>query len=232
MKKSELKQLIKEILKEDNYMLGLGMSGEQLGKMKDTSHNKYDKLFMNWWNNNYENGETFKWNKQKRLLFVKDKRGHFMYQIPYSDLVRDIKGLPSNPKLVFEDGSIGLTLPDGTINGDPKGDEDAEPTLPVYKKKEKNISEAVTHIDYSGIKFMVIITLRERGGEVIYMPKTSKDIDALEKYGKDRAKKFLHLKTKQSLGFPVWDDSYSDESAMRFKFQLTHVEDLLIKKIK
>jgi len=62
---------------------------------------KYDLLFMNWWNNNYENGETFKWDKRKQLLFVKDKRGHFMYQIPYSDLVRDV-GLPSNSKLVFE----------------------------------------------------------------------------------------------------------------------------------
>jgi hypothetical protein len=38
------------------------------------------------------------------------------------------------------DEQVPLVFPDGTINGDPKGKERAEPTLKIYKKKEKNIT--------------------------------------------------------------------------------------------
>jgi hypothetical protein len=64
------------------------------------------------------------------------------------------------------------------------------------------------------------------------MTKTTKDIDKLKEYGRDRAGKFLIAKTRQSLGFNVWDDSYAGESAMRFRFSINDVEDQLIKKIK
>jgi len=45
MNKSDIRRMIKEelqhVLKEDEYMSGLGMSGDQLGKIKDTSRDKF-----------------------------------------------------------------------------------------------------------------------------------------------------------------------------------------------
>jgi len=124
---------------------------------------------------------------------------------------------------------LGLVLPDGTINGDPKGKE--KPNTKKYKQKEKNITEAGGAMTYSGIDFLVLIRLKSTEGEVQYLPRTSKDIDKLEKYGKDTAKLFLKTKTKQRLGFPVFDASYNDESSFRFKFQISNAEELLLKKL-
>ena len=124
---------------------------------------------------------------------------------------------------------FGLVLPDGTINGDPKGKE--KPTIKKYKQKEKNITEAGGAFTFSGINFLAVVTIKQSEGVIHLIPRTTKDIDAIEKKGKDGVKLFLKTKLKQALGFSVWDESYGDESSFRFKFNTHNVEELILKKI-
>lgn len=127
---------------------------------------------------------------------------------------------------------LGLILPDGTINGDPKGKE--KTTVKKYKQKEKNITEAITTsgiLTFNNINFGVYINLGTRTGEVQLLPKTSKDLDAIENYGKEKLIKILTLKLKQSLGFPVSYTTDRGAASLIFEFKLSNIEELLIKKI-
>jgi hypothetical protein len=225
MKKSELKTLIKHIIKEKKSWYykpspsTIRIAKSEIAKFK----RKYPKADVK-----IDNKEGFIRVNGKIAVDISSMIGK-----NHENIFKQLEDtLKKNEDL---SGAVSLSLPDGTINGDPKGKEKTEPTLNMYKKKAKNISEAATsfaNVNYSGINFLVTVQIKTSQGEVSWLPKSSKDIDALNEYGKDRAKKFLKLKTQQSLGFPVWDDSYSEESRFRFKFSINEVEELLIKKIK
>jgi len=124
---------------------------------------------------------------------------------------------------------LGLVLPDGTINGDPKGKEKA--TTKKYKQKEKNITEATSNVIYAGINFLVVVKIKESGGYIQLIPRTTKDIDVLDTYGRERATMFLETKLKQQLGFRVW---YSGDGSagLNFRFSIINIEELLKSKIK
>lgn len=127
---------------------------------------------------------------------------------------------------------LGLILHNGIINYNPNDKEKI--TVNKYKQKEKNITEAITTtgiLTFNNINFNIYINLGTRTGEVQLLPKTSKDLDAIENYGKEKLIKLLTLKLKQSLGFPVSYTIDSGAAGLIFEFNLSNIEELLIKKI-
>lgn len=60
-----------------------------------------DEIFMDWWNDNYSDGEEMEWDSGKEQLIVTSEDGEEMERIPYSKLKNKIKGLSDNPEDVF-----------------------------------------------------------------------------------------------------------------------------------
>lgn len=123
---------------------------------------------------------------------------------------------------------FGLVLPDGTINGDPKGKE--KTTIKKYKQKEKNITEGANDFSFNNINFLIRLWMHSTTGYIQVIPKTTKDLDALNQYGKQKMSKFLKAKFKQLLSIPVqeeWDGS----AGLKFGFFVSDIEDLLLKKL-
>ena len=127
------------------------------------------------------------------------------------------------------DEDLDLILLAGTINRDPKSKEKSD--ISKYKKKEVNITEGATELSFNGISFLVTLRIKnELNGYVQLIPKSSKELDKLDKYGKESIISFLKTKLKQKLGFDV---SYEDDGSagLKFKFLTSAVEDALLRKI-
>jgi len=123
---------------------------------------------------------------------------------------------------------LGLVLPDGTINGDPKGKQ--KPTIKKYKQKEQNITEGANDFSYNNINFTIRVWIHSTAGYIQVIPKTSKDIDALDAYGKKTASLFLKTKFKQTLGIPISVEN-DGSAGLKFGFYAHDLEDLLLKKL-
>lgn len=123
---------------------------------------------------------------------------------------------------------FGLVLPDGTINGDPKGKE--KPNIKKYKQKEKHITEGTNDFSYNNINFIIRVWINSTDGYIQIIPKTSNDIDALNAYGKNKASLFLKTKFKQVLGFPVYVEN-DGSAGLKFRFYVHNLENLLLKKL-
>lgn len=129
-------------------------------------------------------------------------------------------------RIIKED--LGLILPDGTINGDPKGKQ--KPTIKKYKQKEKHITEGANDFSYNNINFIIRVWIHSTTGYIQLIPKSSKDFDALNAYGKETASKFLKTKFKQVLGIPVHVES-DGSAGLKFGFFVGDLSDLLLKKL-
>jgi len=130
-------------------------------------------------------------------------------------------------KLIKE--QVALVFSDGTINGDPKGKEKSN--IKKYKQKEQNITEGANDFSFNNVNFTLLLVLQSTSGYIQVIPKSSKDLDALNSYGKERMSKFLKLKFKQQLGIPVYPEN-DGSAGLKFGFHMSDVQELLRNKIK
>jgi hypothetical protein len=134
-------------------------------------------------------------------------------------------------KNIFSE-DFNLVLPDGTINGDPKGKQKSNTSK--YKKKEKMINEIAKHITFKGISFLVtlnILSSNRNYGTIQFIPKTSKDLDNVYKYGEDQIIFLLKYKLKNELGVNIFHDD-DGSAGFKFSFPIAELEEMLINKIK